>query len=195
MLPACAKCGSLERHRIVRAVWKALVGEQFRRMKALQFSSDPSVDKNWFGSLEISTYKRQNSLDLEKIDRGSESYHVVICNHVLEHVKDDRQAFREIMRILGRTGVFQFTVPNPHERAVTDDWGYPDPDWHHHYRVYGKDLVRRFGEVVPNVRFLGIAGTDNVTGVSDLVYFASLDGNRLDSIQRSVSTVFRTVMQ
>ena len=195
MLPACAKCGSLERHRIVRAVWNALVGEQFRHMKALQFSSDPSVDKKWFESLEVSIYKKRNSLDLENIDRRSETYHVVICNHVLEHVKDDRQAFREIMRILERAGVFQFTVPNPYKRAVTDDWGYPDPERHHHYRVYGKDLVRRFGEVVPNVRFLGIAGTDNVTGVSDLVYFASIDGNRLDSMQRSVGTAFRTAMQ
>ena len=160
-------------------------------MKALQFSGDPSVDKKWFGSLEVSVYKKRNSLELEQIDRKSESYHVVICNHVLEHVRDDRQAFREIMRVLKHTGILQFTVPNPHGRAITDDWGYPDPDRHHHYRVYGRDLVRRFGEAVPNVKFLGIAGTDHVTGVSDLVYFASLDGTGLDSIRRSVGTAFR----
>ena len=189
-LPACEKCGSLERHRVVRAVWNAFVGEQFRHMKALQFSSDPSVDKKWFEFLEVSIYKKRNSLDLEKIDRRSESYHAVICNHVLEHMKDDRQAFREIMRILKRGGLFQFAVPNPHVLAITDDWGYPDPDRHSHYCLYGKDLVHRFGEVVPNVRFLRIAGADDATGVTYLVYFVSLDDNRLDSIQRRVGTVF-----
>ena len=160
-------------------------------MKALQFSGDPSVDKDWFGSLEVSVYKKRNSLDLEKIDRKSESYHVVICNHVLEHVKDDRQAFREMMRVLNRTGILQFTVPSPHRYAITDEWGYPDPDRHHHYRVYGRDLVQRFSEAVPNARILGAAGTDDVTGVSYLVYFASLDGTVLDSIRRSVGTAFR----
>ena len=164
-------------------------------MKALQFSSDPSVDRKWFGSLEVSIYKRRNTLDLERIDRGSDSYHVVICNHVLEHVQDDRQAFQEIIRVLYRAGVFQFTVPNPHKRAVTEDWGYPDPDRHHHYRVYGRDLVHRFGEAVPNVKFLWTTGTDDVTGVSDLVYFASLDGSRLDAIRRSVSPAFRAAVQ
>ena len=54
-LPACASCGSLERHRTVRAVWSPLIGEELSRLKAIQFSLDPSVDKKWFESLEVSS--------------------------------------------------------------------------------------------------------------------------------------------
>ena len=38
--PACESCGSLERHRTVRAVWQPLVGAELRRLKAIQFSLD-----------------------------------------------------------------------------------------------------------------------------------------------------------
>lgn len=79
-------------------------------------------------------------MNLENINRASDSYDVVICNHILEHIRDDRRAFREIMRILKTTGLFQFTVPLPQTRAVTKEWGYPDHP-HGHYRLYGRDLV------------------------------------------------------
>ena len=182
-LPVCVSCGSLERHRIVRTVWNFLDGEEHLRMHALQFSLDPSVDKEWFGAFEVSIHGGRNSLNLENIRRPSQSYDVVICNHVLEHVQDDRLAFREIMRILKPDGFLQFTVPSPCTRAVTKEWGYPDPNLHEHYRTYGRDLVQRFGEAQPGVRFLHVRECDDVTGVTDLVYFASLDRRRMDTIR------------
>ena len=102
------------------------------------------MDEKWFESLEVSIYQKTNSLDLQNIERPSESYDVIISNHVFEHVDDDRLAFREIMRILEPKGFFQFSVPSPHARDETEEWGYPDPERHHHYRIYGKDLVPRF---------------------------------------------------
>jgi len=39
-------------------------------------------------------------------------FHVILCNHVLEHIKDDSQAFREIARILSPDGVLILGVPN-----------------------------------------------------------------------------------
>ena len=191
-LPACESCGSLERHRIVRAVWKPLIGLDLSRLKAIQFSLDPSVDRDWFRSLEISIYGERNSLDLESMDRPSDTFDVVICNHVLEHVRDDRQAFREIIRILKPTGLFQFTVPLPQTRAVTEEWGYPDHP-HGHYRLYGRDLVDRFGAASPGTRFLCVPGVDPVTREPDLVYFAFLDERRLEWVRRSLSKAFRSV--
>ena len=191
-LPACRSCGSLERHRIVRSVWNSVIRDGVSRLTAIQFSQDPSVDKEWFHSLYVSEYGKRNSLDLENIDRPSDSYDVVICNHVLEHIRDDRRAFREIMRILKTTGLFQFTVPLPQTRAVTEEWGYPDHP-HGHYRLYGRDLVDRFAEARPGVKFLCVPGVDHVTGEPDLVYFAFLDERRLDSVRRRLSKAFRSV--
>ena len=152
-LPACVSCGSLERHRTVRAVWQPLVGAELRRLKAIQFSLDPSVNKDWFDYLEVSIYEKRNSLDLEDIYRLGGSYDIVICNHVLEHIEDDRRAFREIMRVLTSSGLFQFTVPLPCTHAVTEEWGYPDRP-HGHYRLYGRDVIDRFAEARPGTRFL-----------------------------------------
>ena len=164
-LPACAYCGSLERHRFIRRVWTCVPAEYLSGKDVLQFSNDPAVEKKWFRSFEVSVFGRKNSLNLEKIDRASGAYDVVICNHVLEHVEKDRQAFREIMRILRSGGFLQFSVPNPKVRAETVDWGYPRSDLHDHYRNYGRDLVQRFGEAQLGVGMLQVEATDDVTGV------------------------------
>ena len=191
--PMCTSCNSLERHRIARAAWSPLVGTKLRRLKAIQFSPDPSVKKEWFNSFEVSIYGKKNSLDLQDIERPSDHYDVAICNHVLEHIEDDRQAFREIMRILSPTGFFQFTVPTPYTRSVTEEWGYPDEDLHGHYRWYGSDLVDRFCEARPQVKLLWVEGVDDVTGKHDFVYFASLDDRRLDKIGATFGKVFGSV--
>ena len=134
----------------------------------------------WHRSL---IYGYRNSLDLQEIERDDGSYDIVICNHVLEHVKKKRQAFREILRILRPTGFLQFSVPNPKLHAETKDWGYPKPDMHEHYRVYGRDLLLRFSEAQGGAHILEVDATDEVTGVSDFVYFASLDESWIDAMQ------------
>ena len=189
MFPRCVSFGSLERHRAVRAVWNPLVGEELNKLKAIQFSLDPSVEMKWFESLEVSIYGKRNSLDLENIDRDSDIYDVVICNHVLEHVENDRLAFREIMRILDPSGFFQFTVPTPRRRAATEEWGYPDSP-HGHFRIYGKDLVHRFGEAAPGVKILSIPCVDDATGEPDIVYFTSMDESRIRGLHLQINGEF-----
>ena len=181
-LPRCAGCGSLERHRVVRSMWNRIVEVEFRDMKALQFSRDPAADAGWFDTLEVSVFGRRNSLDLQSIDRPNGTYDIVICNHVLEHVQDDAQAFRELMRILKPGGFLQFSVPSPHARAETEDWGYPKAELHGHFRTYGRDLVQRFADAQPGVGILVVPGVDEVTGSPQYVYFASFDRHRLDAI-------------
>ena len=183
-LPACSKCGSLERHRLIRRVWNFLPREHLCGKRVLQFSNDPTVEEKWFGAFEISIYGHRNSLDLERIDRGGATYDIVICNHVLEHVGNDQRAFGEIMRVLRPEGFLQFSVPNPMIRDTTEDWGYPDPERHGHYRTYGRDLVVHFGIAHPGVQMLEAEATDEVTGIADLVYFASMDSSVLDSMER-----------
>ena len=181
--PGCANCGSLERHRLIRRLWNCVPLEYLRDKRILQFSNDGSVENKWFGSFEVSVYGKRNSLDLQKIERRDGAYDIVICNHVLEHVEKDIQAFREVMRVLKRSGFVQFSVPNPKVREVTEDWGYAKAERHGHYRTYGRDLMERFGNIGPGVTILEVDATDMVTGVSDFVYFASLDGGVLDAME------------
>ena len=96
------------------------------------------------------------------------------------------------MRILKPAGLFQFTVPLPQTRAVTEEWGYPDHP-HGHYRLYGRDLVIRFGAATPGAKFLCVPGVDPVTGEPDLVYFAFHDERRLEWVRNRLSKAFRSV--
>ena len=174
--PMCVKCQSLERHRMIRKVWQCIPVRWLRPMDAIQFSSDLSVDPAWFASFEVSIYEKRNSLDIQAIDRPDASYDAVVCNQVIEHVEDDRRAFRELHRILRYDGFMQFSVPNPEVRFVTEEWGYPKTEQHGHYRLYGRDdLIPRFEQALPGVHILALHETDDVTGVRDFVYFSSMN--------------------
>ena len=141
------------------------------------------MEEKWFGGFEVSIYGSNNSLDLQEIEREDGLYDIVICNHVLEHVENDRQAFREILRILKPAGFLQFSVPSPTQYTKTKDWGYPKPEVHDHYRVYGRDLLQRFSEAQPRAHILQIEAADAVTEVSDFVYFTSFDNIWIEAMQ------------
>ena len=50
-------------------------------------------------------------VDVTKIGFEADRFDVVICNHVLEHVTEDRQAFQEIYRVLKPSGYAILQVP------------------------------------------------------------------------------------
>lgn len=168
--PRCTGCGSLERHRQLRQVYGQLPAEYLAGLDVLQLSPDVGVDPGWFGTYEVSVYGSENSLDLEQIDRPDDRYDLVICNHVLEHVADDRKGLVELMRVVRADGLVQLTVPSPHTREHTVDWGYPREEAHGHYRGYGREIIELFGAVVPDGRVLEVKATDAVTGVGGYVY-------------------------
>ena len=71
----------------------------------LQFSEDPSAPREAFARFEVSVYGGANSLDMAAIDRSDGAYGLVIANHVLEHVGDDRAAMAELARVDGLTSL------------------------------------------------------------------------------------------
>jgi SAM-dependent methyltransferase len=92
--------------------------------------------------------------DIQQIPLADGEFDAVICNHILEHVEDDRKAVREIFRILrpggwavllapvdlGREHTFEDdTITDPAER--TRIFGQYD-----HRRIYGRDYAKRLAE-------------------------------------------------
>ena len=63
-LPACAHCGSLERHRFVRRLWTCVPTEYLSGKDVLQFSNDPAVEEKWFRSFEVSGEYRAGERNL-----------------------------------------------------------------------------------------------------------------------------------
>lgn len=163
-LPRCAGCQSLERHRIFRIMFDRLGPASFSGWTAIQFSPDATIDPSWFAAHELSVYGGSSSLDIQKIDRPDASYDLVACSHVIEHVGDDRAALHELLRIAKPDGLLYLAFPDPFREEVTRDWGFPKPEKHGHWRVYGADVVERFKAYIPNQTVLAYHGEDPVTG-------------------------------
>lgn len=174
-LPRCTQCQSLERHRQLRYVYSQLPAHYLVELEVLQLSPDIGVDQAWFKRYELSLFERDNSIDIENIDRADASYDLVVCNHVLEHVADDRRAMQELMRITRPTGFVQITVPTPYTQPATVDWGHPKPESNEHYRSYGKDFLLLFNQVVPQATVLQVEAVDPATGAGGYVYLWTRD--------------------
>jgi SAM-dependent methyltransferase len=170
--PRCAGCGSLERHRAFRVVLSALA-PLFSGGRALQFSEDLALPREAFGTVEVSVYGGANSLDMAAIDRPDGSYDLVVANHVLEHVADDRAALAELARV-GRA-VF-LSVPDLLRVERTVEYGRPRADKHGHYRLYGPDIEARWREAVPDWAGIGVVAADPVTGAPDRATLLSRSG-------------------
>ncbi len=166
-LPRCAGCASLERHRMFRVMFERLGPGDFAHMRAIQFSPDPTLDPGWFRSFELSVFGGSESLDIQAIDRTDGAYELVACSHVLEHVADDRAALKELLRIASDDGFVWLVVPDPFREDKTRDWGFPKPEKHGHFRVYGSDFSERLTRYLPVQPVLAYMGEDPVTGERD----------------------------
>lgn len=93
-------------------------------------------------------------MDLHDIPLEDDAFDVIFCNHVLEHVRDDRRCMRELCRVMkpGGWGIFQ--VPMDVNRQKTfEDPTVTDPQererlfWQKdHVRLYGRDYKNRLEE-------------------------------------------------
>ncbi len=189
--PRCTSCQSLERHRAFRSVFDQLKDSSFKDASVLQCSTDRSNDARWFASHEISEYEGANPLDLQNIDRENNSYDIVVCNHVIEHVADDRSAMRELARVAKDTGFVFLSFPDPLRLETTNEWGYPDDAQHGHYRLYGKDVRQKFKDELPGLHVFAVVGTDPCTNSTEGLWLITADQARADWITSRVANAER----
>lgn len=173
----CSGCGSRPRHRAVFCAVQQL-NIDFSSSKALMFSRDPSVDPNWFSEFEYSVYEKTNHLDLQSIDRPSDSYDYIFLNHVLEHVDDHHAALLELERILRLDGIIFITVPSPTLFHHTNDWGFPDPLLHDHYRTYGRDFYGFLVSSFKSLTIYEVETCDPITQSPDYLYLCHKTNSR-----------------
>jgi SAM-dependent methyltransferase len=101
--------------------------------------------------------------DATKLSFADGSFDVVIANHILEHIPDDRKAMREIYRVLNPQGVAILQVPYSETLAATiEEPEINDPDRQaarfgqkDHVRIYAlRDYVQRLEAAGFRVRLL-----------------------------------------
>lgn len=92
--------------------------------------------------------------DVQNIPLPSDSIDVIICNHLLEHVENDRLAMQELHRVMKPGGWGIFLVPEDRERETTfEDDSIVDAKertrlfgQYDHRRIYGRDYDARLRE-------------------------------------------------
>jgi ubiquinone/menaquinone biosynthesis C-methylase UbiE len=83
-------------------------------------------------------------MDAEHLTFPDNSFDVIYCSHVLEHVPEDRKAMRELARVLKPTGWAVLAVPVIRDKTFEDPKITSPAD---RLRVYGQeDHVRAYGQ-------------------------------------------------
>ncbi|MEO0435984.1 MAG: class I SAM-dependent methyltransferase [Pseudomonadota bacterium] len=82
--------------------------------------------------------------DLSHLPFPDETFDTIICNHVLEHIADDRGALRECKRVLKGTGTAILSVPIKGEHTFEDTSITSEEDRIHYFGQ--RDHVRQYGE-------------------------------------------------
>jgi len=92
-------------------------------------------------------------MDIHQIPFPDNSFDVVFCNHVLEHVADDLKACAEINRVLKPNGWGIIQSPVYDLEATLEDNSITDPQKREqifgqsdHVRKYGKDYAARLSQ-------------------------------------------------
>lgn len=156
--PTCPRCRTSRRH---RHYWHYV--NQFtdlfdgRRKQVLHLAPEhylePILRKRLGKDYVPAGYndpRVKKTIDLNNVDEPAESYDVIICNHVLEHVPDDLKAMREIRRMLKPDGWALITVPQFAKGNTFEDPSLTSREertrhygqWDH-LRAYGSDFADR----------------------------------------------------
>lgn len=157
----CPRCLSLERHRMIW-LWLERHSDLFATHPRLlhiapevslmrYFQQHYKECKERYVTADLESPLADMHFDVQHIPLAERSIDVVICNHLLEHVVNDRLALRELHRILKPGGWGIMLVPEDRSRATTfEDDSITDPNerthlfgQYDHRRVYGLDYDER----------------------------------------------------
>lgn len=157
----CPRCGSNDRE---RHLWlymqSAGVVELIPRLRIVHFAPERRISR-LIADARPATYVRCDlhavgpdihEMDIQAMSFQDGSVDLLIANHVLEHVDDDRKAVQEIHRVLAPAGAAILQTPySPVLEATWQDDGirssqarlqaYGQED---HVRLFGRDIFDRF---------------------------------------------------
>ena len=153
---------SLERHRLL---WLYLQHEtEFftKPAKLLHFAPEQAFYKRFRSqkNIDYTTTDLYSPLadvkaDICNLPFADNSFDLILCNHVLEHIPDDTKAMKELYRILKPGGMGIFQIPQDLSRAETfEDNSITDPKaraeifgQYDHVRVYGRDYFDKLRSI------------------------------------------------
>jgi predicted SAM-dependent methyltransferase len=167
----CPKCDSLERHRMYYLYLKELIPTN-RKLKVLHFAPEKILTGLFqtytnidYVSADLNPDKALVKEDITNISFGDNSFDIIFCSHVLEHIPDDLKAMSELRRVMSESGFAILQVPIKDHflgKVITETYedssitslegrekAFGQSD---HVRVYGRDFKNRLEKAGFNVR-------------------------------------------
>lgn len=145
---------SLERHRLLWLYLKTETNFFADNLKVLHFAPEQAFYKR-FRNLENLDYITTDlnspladvKADICNLPFNNNSFDVILCNHVLEHIPDDTKAMKELFRVLKPNGWGVFQIPQDLSREISfEDNSITDKKerakifgQYDHVRIYGRD--------------------------------------------------------
>lgn len=171
---------SLERHRLLWLYLKSETDLFYAFLKVLHFAPEQAFYKRFrkLKNLDYTTTDLNSPLadvkaDICNLPFEDNSFDVILCNHVLEHIPDDTKAMQELYRVLKKGGWGIFQIPQDLKRdetfeddSITDEkerakiFGQYD-----HVRIYGRDYfdkLRSIGFTVEEVDYTSIIQASDI---------------------------------
>ena len=155
---------SLERHRLLW-LWLQNETDFFTttvRKKVLHFAPEQAFYKRFrkqknidYTTTDLFSPLADVKADICNLPFENDSFDIILCNHVLEHIPNDTKAMQELFRVLKKGGMGVFQIPQDLNRDVTFEdnsitnkkerteiFGQYD-----HVRIYGKDYFNKLRSI------------------------------------------------
>jgi SAM-dependent methyltransferase len=155
----CPSCLSLERHRLIWLYMKEKTNFFQEKLNVLHVAPEPCFMKRFekihgekYITADIESPLAKVKMDIHQIPFEQNTFDVVLCNHVLEHVENDIKAMSEIKRVLkpGGWAIMQVPFFSPVPEITFEDLSITNPREREkafgqddHVRMFGNDYAKR----------------------------------------------------
>jgi len=171
---------SLERHRLLWLYLKNETDFFTSNKKVLHFAPEQAFYKRFrqLKNLDYTTTDLLSPLadvkaDICDLPFEDNTYDVILCNHVLEHIPNDTKAMQELYRVLKPNGIAILQIPQDLNRETTfEDNTITDKKeraeifgQYDHVRIYGRDYfdkLRSIGFKVEEVDYTSKLSSEKI---------------------------------
>ena len=149
---------SLERHRLLWLYLKRETDFFEKKIKVLHFAPEKAflskfkkLENISYDTIDLNSPLADIKADICNLPLKDNTYDFILCNHVLEHIINDKKAMQELYRVLKKGGIGIFQVPIDITKNKTfEDFSITDPKernklfgQYDHVRIYGMDFFDR----------------------------------------------------
>ncbi|MFH6604706.1 class I SAM-dependent methyltransferase [Maribacter algicola] len=153
---------SLERHRLLWLYLKNETNFFTNTLKVLHFAPEQAFYKRFrklknldYVTTDLNSPLADVKADICNLPFEDNSFDLVLCNHVLEHIPEDTKAMHELYRVMKPNGWGIFQIPQDLKREKTfEDDSITDKKertkifgQYDHVRIYGRDYFDKLRNV------------------------------------------------